>query len=326
MEEKLISVIIPVYKVEAYLDQCVASVVNQTYQNLEIILVNDGSPDRCPAICDEWVLKDRRIKVVHKENGGLSDARNAGMAAASGGLIGFVDSDDWISPDMYQLLFQRMTEDDSDISVCGVEMVWDDGTPSRRLTRVGSCILNAEESMKAIIDESWLKQPVWYKLYKAELICDIPFPVGKFHEDVFWSYQAVGRAKRVSITDRPCYFYRQRSDSIMGEGYSLKRLDAVEAKTRRLEYLRENYDTLVSMGKKDLLFTCMYHGQLAIKYLKNPEKKHAMTFLKEIVDSCSISQADDYGQSSFVQKCWMHLAKINLGITCKIRGLLGIGV
>ena len=114
-----ISVIIPVYGVELYLDKCIESVVNQTYRNLEIILVDDGSPDRCPTICDEWAELDNRNKVIHKKNGGLSDARNAGIRIASGELIGFVDSDDWISEGMYQLLYENMIENNSDISACG---------------------------------------------------------------------------------------------------------------------------------------------------------------------------------------------------------------
>ena len=116
MEQQKISVIVPVYKVEAFLDRCVQSIVSQSYKNLEIILVDDGSPDNCPSLCDAWAAKDSRIKVIHKENGGLSDARNAGMAIATGELMGFVDSDDWIAPGMYQHLYDRMKEDNSDIA------------------------------------------------------------------------------------------------------------------------------------------------------------------------------------------------------------------
>ena len=155
-----ISVIIPVYKVEEYISRCIKSVVDQTYSNLEIILVDDGSPDNCPAICDKWAEKDSRIKVIHKKNGGLSDARNAGMQIASGEFIGFVDSDDWISKEMYQLLYENMKENESDISACGVKLVWEDGAESRSLTSAGIQILNTQEAMEAIIRESKLKQPV----------------------------------------------------------------------------------------------------------------------------------------------------------------------
>ena len=117
-----ISVIVPVYKVEKYLDRCVESIVNQTYKNLEIILVDDGSPDNCPVMCDEWAEKDERIRVIHKENGGLADARNAGMNIATGDYIGFVDSDDWIEPNMYEVLLKNALKYDADISRCGLSV------------------------------------------------------------------------------------------------------------------------------------------------------------------------------------------------------------
>lgn len=123
----MISVIVPVYKVEKYLDQCVASIVSQSFSDLEIILVDDGSPDNCPAMCDAWAKRDSRIRVIHKENGGLSDARNAGMAAAKGSFIGFVDSDDIIPPEMYQVLFSLLKQDDSDIAACGIKQFGDKG-------------------------------------------------------------------------------------------------------------------------------------------------------------------------------------------------------
>lgn len=326
MEMPLISVIVPVYNVEAYLDRCVQSIVDQTYKNLEIILVDDGSPDNCPVLCDAWAEKDSRVKVVHKQNGGLSDARNAGMAMATGELMGFVDSDDWITPDMYQHLHDLMAADHSDIAACGAEMVWEDGTPPRMLTKSGCSVLNQEEAMRAIIEESWLKQPVWYKLYKTALIRDIPFPVGKYHEDVFWSYQAVARAQKVSVSDKVCYYYAQRSGSIMGEGYSLKRLDAVEAKVRRMAFVHENFPALESLTQIDLLFTCMYQGQLAIKNLKKPEREKAFTFLKETVKQCPLPRGNECSLRSAKNSFWMFLAKQNLFLACRVRGALGIGL
>ena len=321
-ETALISVIVPVYKVEKYLDRCVQSIVDQTYRNLEIILVDDGSPDNCGSLCDAWASKDSRIKVIHKENGGLSDARNAGMAVATGEYTGFIDSDDHIAPEMYQLLFDRMQADESDMAACGVEMVFEDGSSSRMLTKEGNCVLNAKEAMEAIIAESWLKQPVWYKLYKTELIRDILFPVGKYHEDVFWSYRAVARAKKVSIFDTPCYFYIQRGGSIMGEGYSLKRLDAIEAKQQRLEFLKKEFPELDMPAGKDLVFSCMYHGQKAVKHLEGPEKQQAMDQLAAIVNGMPLETTG----LSATHKCWIALAKRNFGLCCKIRNLLGIGL
>mgnify|MGYP003296593852 CR=1 FL=1 len=247
-----ISVVVPVYKVEAYLDRCVRSIVNQSFGDFDLYLVDDGSPDNCGAMCDTWATKDSRIKVVHKANGGLSDARNAGMAVATGMFIGFVDSDDWIEPEMYQLLYDYMVENACDISACGVQMDWEDSTPSRLLTTEGCCVLNTVEAMRASIEETWLKQPVWYKLYRSKLVKDILFPVGKYHEDVFWSYQAVGRAEKIGIFDRPCYHYLQRGGSIMGEGYSLKRLDSLDAKLARVKYIQNQMPELTNMAKFNL--------------------------------------------------------------------------
>ena len=322
MDAPLISVIVPVYKVEKYLDRCVQSIVDQTYRNLEIILVDDGSPDNCGAMCDAWTEKDSRIRVIHKENGGLSDARNAGMAVATGEYTGFIDSDDYIAPEMYQLLFERLAQDGGDIAACGVEMVFEDGTPSRMLTKAGSCVLDRQEAMTAIVEESWLKQPVWYKLYKTELVRDILFPVGKYHEDVFWSYRAVAQAKKVSVFDTPCYFYVQRSGSIMGEGYSLKRLDAIEAKAQRLEFLEREFPVLAEKAKTDLAFFCLYHGQLAIRHLKGTERKQATGKLKCIFGSISAAM----GSLSLSHKCWLLLAKCSFELCCRVRNVLGIGL
>lgn len=319
---ELISVIVPVYKVEPYLDKCVSSIVNQTYGNLEIILVDDGSPDNCPAMCDAWTEKDSRIRVIHKPNGGLSDARNVGMAAATGELMAFVDSDDRIAPDMYEHLYQRLTEDGGDIAACGVQMVWTDETLPRMLTRSGSCILNNEEAMRAIIEESWLKQPVWYKLYKTELVRDILFPVGKYHEDVFWSYQAVGRAERVSVSDHIGYYYLQRGGSIMGEKYSLKRLDAVEAKVQRCAYIQQHFPALYPLAAKNLWFTCMYQGQLAVRSLDEKTTVQALTFLQSVLRTTPVSMDG----CTWKERIWLRMAKNDLRMTCKLRTWLHIGL
>lgn len=317
-----ISVIVPVYKVEPYLDKCISSIVNQTYRNLEIILVDDGSPDNCPAMCDTWAEKDSRIRVIHKTNGGLSDARNAGMAIATGELMTFVDSDDWIVPDMYEYLYQRLTEDNSDIATCGVQMVWEDKKLCRMLTRAGSCVLNQEEAMQAIIEESWLKQPVWYKLYKTELVRDILFPVGKYHEDVFWSYQAVGRAQRVSVSDHIGYYYLQRGGSIMGAGYSLKRLDAVEAKVQRCAYIQEQFPEISALAVKDLWFTCIYQGQLALRTLDKTEAEKILAHFENVMER----QPFQMEGCSAKERLWLNMAKSSLMATCRVRNALKIGL
>ena len=323
-DSPLISVIVPVYKVETYLDQCVQSIVDQTYQNLEIILVDDGSPDCCPALCDAWAEKEHRIKVIHKENGGLSDARNAGLAVATGKYISFIDSDDWIAKEMLERLYIALQRDGSDIAACTVEMVWEDGTPSRLLTVQTNCVLDRQEAQAALLKEATLKQPVWYKLYRKEIIEGIPFEVGKYHEDVFWSYQAIGNAKRVSVIDYIGYCYLQRKGSIMGEGYSLKRLDAVEAKVRRQEYLEEEMPELAKMGLIDLFFTCIYHGQMALKYLKKAEQSEVFNRIGEVMQRIP-RKSGVVKTLPLTDRIWVGLTTISLIATCRLRNILHIG-
>lgn len=322
--DDLISVIVPVYGVETYLDHCVESIVNQTLFNLEIILVDDGSPDRCPKMCDEWAERDKRIKVIHKENGGLSDARNVGIQIASGKYIGFVDSDDWIAAEMYERLLNVMLKDGSDIAACSAIMVWEDEKREKLLTVRETALLNSVQAEKALMDETLLKHPVWYKLYKTAMIRDIPFEKGKQHEDVYWSYQAVGKAQKVSIVDYVGYFYRQRTSSIMGGTYSLKRLDVIEAYERRYHYLAENFPSLEKRARINVIEYCVYHGQMVLLYLTGEEQKRAMTYLNEVKGRYHIRRSE-YRDMKLTHRLWIDLARVSLTGVCRIKNSLGIG-
>lgn len=320
----LISVIVPVYQVESYLDRCVSSITGQSYSNLEIILVDDGSPDKCPAMCDGWAAKDGRVRVIHKANGGLSDARNAGLAAAKGEYISFVDSDDWIAPDMLQKLYDAIQRDDSDIAACTVRMVWEDDTPERLLTVQKNCVLECDDAQKALLRETLLKQPVWYKLYRRGTISGIPFEVGKHHEDVYWSYQAVGRARRVSVIDYVGYYYFQRAGSIMGAGYSLKRLDAIEAYERRRRYFAECFPELEKAARISIISNCVYHGQMAMKYLPKDKKQQALRYLNEVKNRYPIRHPD-YADRKITHRLWLDLARVSLPLVCRVKNALGVG-
>ncbi len=323
MKDDLISIIVPIYKVEKYLNKCIESIVNQTYKNLEIILVDDGSPDNCPAMCDEWAKKDSRIKVIHKENGGLSDARNVGMAIATGDYIGFVDSDDWIREDMYSLLYEDMHDNNSDISACGVTCVYDNETEPTMLTSTGKYTFSTEEAMISIINEDILKQPVWYKLYKRKVIQDISFPVGKLHEDVFWSYQAIGNAKIVSVFDEPCYYYRQRNDSIMGSVFSMKHFDSIEAKLYRINYIKDNFPKLIALAKCQLWFSCIYALQMGLLHLNKDDFKKSVGIVKQARQYCIPFETKNILTPK--QKLWLALSRISLLYTSKLRNYLKIG-
>lgn len=319
----LISIIIPVYNVEKYLDKCIDSVVNQTYTNLEIILVNDGSTDNSPAICNNWADKDNRIKVISKENGGLSDARNAGLAAANGEYIAFADSDDYIEPDMYEKLINTIYQTESDIALCKFRYVYE--TEQYSVCSADSFDIteySAFNAMSALIDDR-IRQVVWNKLYKTQLIKDILFDAGKFHEDEFWSYKVIGKASKIAEIDYTGYNYLQRENSIMNKRYSIRRLDALEAKCLRQSYLDSEYPGLSEKGRINLIFFAIYNGQMTLKYLKKSEKKSAFIQLKKCINK-NIALLD-FSKLPAKQKIWFTLAKFSLKICCTIRNTLKIG-
>ncbi len=324
-EMELISVIVPVYKVEKYLDRCIKSIAGQSYPKIEIILVDDGSPDSCPAMCDNWAKKDSRIRVIHEPHGGPSDARNAGLKQAVGQYIGFVDSDDWIAPEMYERLLNAIHADQSDIAACAVQMVWEDDTPSRMLTEQANCILDRQEAQEALLAETLLKQPVWYKLYRRETISGIAFEKGKYHEDAFWSYQVIGNAGRVSLIDYTGYYYLQRSGSIMGEDYSLKRLDAMEAYGRRYEYIKQNFPELECRSLCAITTSCIYHGQMALRFLPKAERRQAMQYLNAVKRRYPVKHKD-YAVLKFSHRFWISLSRISLPGVCRLKNLFGVGL
>ena len=222
MQNPLVSIIVPIYKVEPYLRRCLDSIVNQTYTNLEIILVDDGSPDGCPQICDEYAAKDKRIVVIHKENGGLSDARNAGLDICKGEYISFVDSDDWVANVYIEILSKSITESKADIAICNF---------IKTSQNYDLNIFNYQESQATILQpnqaiaklwqsgEDAIFVTAWGKLFKTELYKAIRFPKGKIHEDEYTSYKVLHAAKTISFIDIPLYNYFQRQDSIMGKAH-----------------------------------------------------------------------------------------------------------
>ena len=213
MKTPLISVIVPVYKVDAFLDECVNSIVNQTYTNLEIILVDDGSPDKCPEICDAWAEKDSRVKVIHQKNAGVSFARNAGLDLAEGDYIGFVDSDDYIAPDMYQVMMEALKGSTKKMACCSPYFVTDQG----KLIREGVQPSQREMSIAKAIDEVfWMRVEVavWGKLYDRAIFEDIRFPVGETNEDFPLVIPTIVKANGMAHVQRCLYYYRQRAGSI----------------------------------------------------------------------------------------------------------------
>ena len=318
-----ISIIIPIYNVELYLQRCVDSLLKQTYRDFELILVDDGSPDRCGVICDEYAAADPRISVIHKQNGGLSDARNAGLAIARGEYIAFVDSDDWVAPDYLERLFTALTETSADICACAVLKT--DGTAAVPAEKAGVPeAFETAQALKLLVCDSVFHQYVWNKLYRRSVISDILFPKGKTNEDEFWTYRVFGNARKVARIPDVLYFYFQRPGSIMGESYSLKRLDALEGKLGRQKYLDDRFPELSLTAKRNLFGSCIYAGQMSLIHLSGLRKKEAKKKIMEIVRDTALT----FPECKTVDgsnKLWFALAKVSFWGTCRVKNLLKKG-
>lgn len=230
-----ISVIVPVYKVEDYLDRCVESILAQTFVDFELILVDDGSPDNCPAMCDSWAGKDSRIKVIHKENGGLSDARNAGFEGSCGEWITFIDSDDYVHPEMLEALLNAVLQTGTIVSVGGLQVSTtnefsDQAIPSATIVSSESVFLSAPR----INDMS-----ACGKLYHRRCFNNIRYPKGKLNEDAFVTYRILYNAMRIAVIDGPLYYYFQSSQSITRSEWTRENLDELEAYYQQINFFRE---------------------------------------------------------------------------------------
>jgi glycosyltransferase involved in cell wall biosynthesis len=319
-----ISIIVPIYNVEPYLRRCVDSLLGQTYADFELILVDDGSPDNCGAICDEYAAMDARVRVIHKPNGGLSDARNAGMEIAQGKYIAFVDSDDWAAPDYLERMLEAMQKTGADICECDILRTYgeEDVPPSADTT---PAVFETEKAMSELINDGVFHQYVWNKLYRREIIGDVLFPKGKTNEDEFWTYQIFGNAEKVVKIPDVLYFYFQRPGSIMGQTYSLKRLDALEAKLQRQRYLDAKFPQLSLQAKLNLFGSCIYAGQMSLMHLSGEQQAAAKVVIMKAVRQCGISLQECI-HTGGSNKVWFPMAKCAFWGTCALKNLLKKGI
>ena len=321
---ELISVIVPIYKVEPYLNRCIQSIADQTYENLEIILVDDGSPDNCPTICDAWAARDSRITVIHKENGGLSDARNTGMAVASGGLISFIDSDDSIEPEFLEKLFCALTEHDADIAECAVSFVDENGTVLRQRSAAPVPVMDKVEALRRLVAEDGIYQTVWNKLYRRHAALGVLFAVGKYNEDEFWTWQVFDRIDKLAVVPECLYNYLQRGSSIIGVGYNPRRLHGLHAQFERMQSLQK-YEELAILTRQTLMMQCMWQYQCAVRLLRGEERRKVQLCIRDIM-----AQTDPIPMSQMTlglhNRMWLFLFSIAPGITVKIRNCIKIGM
>lgn len=272
----MISVIVPIYNVEKYIRRCVDSIVSQTYKDLEIILVDDGSPDGCPQICDEYAAKDSRIKVIHKKNGGLSDARNTGIEIAKGDFIGFVDGDDYILPEMYEVLYKACVKHNVDIAMCGRRVIDEKNTIIKyEFCMSSQIVLSAQEAVASLLTFQKCDSAAWDKLYKKSLFSSVRYPVGVHYEDQNVTSKLLYYAGEVCHVGQALYVYMRREGSITNSSFNEHSIDEVKQGELLRQFVDEKYPDL----RKESLFFLYYKigfPLLSASQCQNPELKQYM--------------------------------------------------
>ena len=296
----LISIIVPVYRVEEYLDDCVESVLRQSFADWELILVDDGSPDQCGALCDAWAGRDKRIQVIHQENGGLSAARNSGIEKARGSWLAFLDSDDWWDTHFLEEMLDAAQKGVAPLSICGWRFEYEGEAAGPEELLPESGVFSGREVLgKMACPGGVVYVTAWNRLIRRDLWNDLVFPPGKLHEDEFVAHFLIDRAERVSLLSRPLVHYRQRGGSITGQSANIRHWDGTEALLKRFAYYEEKgYKELLEpsfQGIRSHYFLCLREqdidsprGKARLEALRQdlaPLLKH-----KELMDSLPLGE------------------------------------
>ncbi|WP_338778803.1 glycosyltransferase [Metabacillus sp. FJAT-52054] len=309
-EQPLLSIIVPVYNVEKYLAKCLDSIIDQTYSNLEIIVVNDGSKDKSKLICNDYALKDKRINVIHKENGGLSSARNTGLEIATGKYIGFVDSDDWIDSDMYETLLSSATKFNSDIVECNVRYVYKNKIEENVSGETIVCDNKAALSY-FLSDYKYFKPMVCNKIFHRNIFKSLRFKEGYIHEDGFFTYKALYKAEKVVYTAVAKYNYLQNRDgSIMDAKFSMSRLVILEAFKERTLFFEENGDNKLANKSMDEYLRTLLTFYVKAKEIEIAEKDKGLGTVLQSEILSNYKKVID-GPFSSMLKLRFYLFKIN---------------
>lgn len=277
----LVSVVVPVYNVENYLERCVDSIVKQTFSNLEIILVDDGSVDNSGVLCDEYKRKDDRIKVIHKQNGGLSDARNKGIDIAAGEYITFVDSDDFIHEKYVETLLERLLQCNAQVAICGEQRFEAEDDLIELQPTYGSVVYGGIEALEMMCYQKKIANAAWGKLYRKELFDTVRFPVGKLFEDLGTIYKILFQAQRVVLLKERLYYYLQRPGSIMNSAFSIKKMDRITISREILEFV-EKYSPSIVNAAYSRLFISSVQVLREIPYEKNKYSKEIAIIAENI--------------------------------------------
>lgn len=306
MQEGLLSIVVPIYKVERYLDRCLESLVHQTYRNLEIILVDDGSPDKCPEMCDAWAEKDNRIRVIHKPNGGLSDARNAGIRIATGDWIAFVDSDDYVDLSMYQIMLSALNRTGADIACCGRYIAaGSELTPQHTLEQ--EAVFGGADAVREVLMGGKVEEATWDKVYKRSLFHGIEFPTGENNEDIVVIPKLLLKAASVVHVGCPLYYYCQNAGSITKSAYSEKKRVILKHLDEIKQYLMAECEELL----------CWYPML---------ETRYCQSTLYLLLDNKAVltKYKQDYREfyKRFRKSFWVCFWKGNMNTGEKIKGIL----
>lgn len=282
-KKELVSIIVPIFNVEKYLRKCIDSIINQTYDNLEIILVDDGSPDQSGKICDEYAAKDRRIKVIHKENEGVSEARNIGIKLSSGEFILFVDSDDYIEAHTIEIMIAIAKQRKADIVMADIIFVdeFDQEIKESEKNKTKDeekkfIEYTKDQAIDRFVRDDW---GPWNKLYRASIHKNIYFPKGKIHEDEAIMFQILDNCNKMIKINNKLYYYRKRMNSTTSAGYSLKKMDWLEAWEENVLFLEKNYPQVENKAIDKLVMVALYNLDNLLKRNDNDDK----IYIQEII-------------------------------------------
>lgn len=294
--EELISIVVPIYNVEQYLRKCIDSILDQSYKNLEIILVDDGSPDSSGKICDEYAKEDIRVRVIHQENTGLSGARNAGLEIANGKYISFIDSDDWIDSKFIETLYHDMKENNAQIAAPGFCLAYEDGSYVNDSKVDKLTIYNTQEALETFLFNGYLTPCVASKLWDIELWSDVRCPRGKLYEDQYTTYKLLDKTKRITFDPSVKYYYFKRNGSIGHSDFNKKTYDLLDGIKEEYHFITEKYpettDTMkVARAFWELVFVNMMINSNAVdKDAVNSIRQRTRSALKEICNCAYIDR------------------------------------
>ena len=301
----LISVIVPVYNVIDYLPKCLDSIINQTYKELEIVLIDDGSIDGSSKVCDQYAKNDKRIKVIHQENAGVAETRNVGLDNSSGKYIIFVDSDDFINCDLVMYLFNDIREKKADISICGYYKIFEDGSKKNCYHLNETFIVKGIDKFKYLYNSySVITVSPCLKIYKKELFANLRYKKGRNHEDEIISLDILKKASVISYNIKPLYYYVKRNNSITYQ-FNMKMFDSLDAYELRKKYFqKKRYDNLYDLN--EYYKFCILTNALIMYNISNSNELSTYEY-KKLIDAC-IALSKSLIKSSY----------ISLNIKCKL--------